>query len=275
MKTHALKVVTLLSLMGLFLLTAPARADFGSNWSATVYNNTTLSGNPSAIYTGIAGINFNWASGAPVINGSTVPGVGVDNFSIRFSSTQSFADGVYNFVAVADDGIRIFIDGSVVLDKFISGPLTTYNFLHTMSAGQHTIIVEYFENIDQAQVQFQWFLQSSSGNGARGIKGFEPGDNRINREAFASVAIYCYKGGIVVYGINSKGQGYFSFFATRREILAAAKASSPDDNILVDSGDGEFGPITLWFLSSGEFQVHAPGLPPETYKSYDYIFDGC
>ena len=47
---------------------------------------------------------------------------------------------------------------------------------------------------------------------------------------------------------------------------------SPDENVLVEEG---FNGITLWLLTTGEFQVNAPGLPPEESKIYVYIWDGC
>jgi uncharacterized protein YraI len=145
------------------------RADFGSNWTAAVFNNTDLSGNPVATLTGVPAVNFNWTSGAPVINGQTVPGVGTDNFSIRFTSTQNFAAGTYNFILASDDGARVLIDGATVLDRFVGRPLTTDNFTQTLTAGAHSIQIDYFEGIDQAQIQFQWFLQSASGTAAPGF----------------------------------------------------------------------------------------------------------
>lgn len=134
------------------------QADFGSNWSVTFFNDANLGAACTAncTFTGLSAINFNWGTGVPIVNGLSV-GVNPDNFSARFTSTQNFAAGDYQFVASSDDGIRVFIDGQNVLDKFTGRALTTDTFTRNMTAGAHQITVEYFDGLDQAIVQFQWF----------------------------------------------------------------------------------------------------------------------
>ncbi len=156
------QTVALIIMMGAMLLLTllpmfSAQADFGTNWNATYYNSTDLSG--EVAYTEVLpnGININWGSGSPN------PAVNVDNFSARFTSVQLFSGGTYEFVASSDDGIRVFIDGVLVLDRFIGRTLTTDRFQQTLTAGTHSLTVEYVEFIDQAAVQFQWFQISTSG----------------------------------------------------------------------------------------------------------------
>lgn len=127
------------------------QAEFGTGWTAQYFNNTTLAGTPVYTESLPAGINFNWGTGSPH------PSVPVDNFSARFTSVQFFNAGVYEFVAASDDGIRVYIDNVLVLDRFFGRVLTTDRFQQTMTQGTHTLTVEYLELIDQAAVQFQWF----------------------------------------------------------------------------------------------------------------------
>ncbi len=136
------------------MINADNLQDFGTNWTATYYNSTDLTG--TSVYTEILpnGINVNWGTGSPN------PAVNVDNFSARFTSVQLFNQGTYEFVASSDDGIRVFIDGVLVLDRFIGRVLTTDRFQQTLTAGTHSLTVEYVEFIDQAAVQFQWFQVS-------------------------------------------------------------------------------------------------------------------
>ncbi len=140
----------------LALLPSLAYADFGSNWTAEYYDNENLSGSPVQIDNGINGVNFNWGSGKPISK------VDSDKFSIRYSSTQTFGQGTYEFLLSSDDGARVFIDGNLVLDRFVSRPLTTDRFQQTLTAGDHSLKVEYFENKDNASIQFQWFLVSAA-----------------------------------------------------------------------------------------------------------------
>ncbi|MEP6988447.1 MAG: PA14 domain-containing protein [Chloroflexota bacterium] len=131
--------------------------DFGTNWSGTFFASNDLTGT-GVLITGIAGLNFNWGIGAPVIDGVAVPGIPDDNFSARFTSVQTFAAGTYTFTAASDDGIRVYIDGDVRLDRFVGRTLTQDSFNTTLTAGPHSVVVEYFEGLDQAILQVQWFL---------------------------------------------------------------------------------------------------------------------
>ncbi|MCC6615381.1 MAG: SH3 domain-containing protein [Anaerolineae bacterium] len=152
-------LIPLLIALALVLFSLPAlqvNAEFGTNWTATYYNCTDLNCSAVATQTGINGINFNWGTGSPY------QGVNTDNFSVRFESVQTFQQGTYEFVAASDDGIRVYIDGALVLDKFIGRVFTTDRFQQTLTAGVHTLRVEFLELIDQAQVQFQYFYLSAS-----------------------------------------------------------------------------------------------------------------
>jgi uncharacterized protein YgiM (DUF1202 family) len=129
--------------------------EFGTNWSATFFPTNNLSGSGVAV-NGINGLNFNWGTGVPIVNGVAVAGMPSDNFSARFSSTQNFQAATYTFTVASDDGVRVFIDGQNVLDRFVGRALTTDTFQRAMTAGPHNITVEYFEGIDQAVIQVQW-----------------------------------------------------------------------------------------------------------------------
>jgi len=146
-------VVTVLLFSGVLNLTQAQ--EFGTNWSAVFFPTNNLTGTGVSV-AGINGINFNWGVGGPIINGVPVPGIPVDNFSARFTSTQTFQAGNYTFTVASDDGVRVYIDGQVVLDKFIGRPLASDTFTREMTAGSHSLTVEYFEGIDQAIVQVQW-----------------------------------------------------------------------------------------------------------------------
>jgi len=133
--------------------------DFGTNWSGTFFPSNNLTGVGTPV-SGINGLNFNWGTGVPVVNGVAVPGIPADNFSARFTSVQNFTGGAYTFTVSSDDGVRVYIDGAVVLDRFVGRVLTTDTFTANLAAGPHTLTVEYFEGIDQAVLQVQWGLSA-------------------------------------------------------------------------------------------------------------------
>ena len=69
--TLLIAVITILTVVPLFTV----QADFGTNWTGTFYNDTTL-GTTGAIgvqVSGINGLNFDWGAERPVINGVKVP----------------------------------------------------------------------------------------------------------------------------------------------------------------------------------------------------------
>jgi uncharacterized protein YraI len=68
-----------------------------------------------------------------------------------------FNAGTYEFVISSDDGVRVFIDSVLVLDRFIGRILTTDRFQQTLTAGTHALTVEYVEFADQAALSVQWF----------------------------------------------------------------------------------------------------------------------
>jgi hypothetical protein len=137
------------------------QADFGTNWIATMFPNTTLSG-AGVTVTGVNAIYFDWDGGPITINSTGLTDCPnsptcTDNFSVRFTSTQNFSAGDYHFIVASDDGIRIYIDGAMVLDVFVPRGRTYDFFNYEMTAGLHNIVVEYFEATGLAMVQVQWF----------------------------------------------------------------------------------------------------------------------
>lgn len=153
-----------------------AQAQFGTGWNGQFYNTVDLTGAVVLTQAFPSGLNVNWGTSSPA------PGVvNADNWSARFESVQLFNQGTYEFVVASDDGVRVYIDNVLVLDRFVGRTLTTDRFQSTVTAGTHTLRVEYFDSIDQAALQFQWFQVSGGvttgtpGAGGGGAIGGTPG----------------------------------------------------------------------------------------------------
>lgn len=149
---YALMLALLITLLGALTSIVLGQSGLGVGWTAQYFNNTSLSGSPVFTETLPSGINFNWGTGSPN------PLVPIDNFSARYTSVQTLVAGTYEFVVASDDGVRVYIDNVLVLDRFVGRVLTTDRFQQALTAGPHTLTVEYVEFIDQAALQFQWFL---------------------------------------------------------------------------------------------------------------------
>lgn len=97
-----------------------------------------------------ATIDFDWGQGAPIED------MDVDYFSARWTGRFGFNDDDYMFTASVDDGIRIYVDGALVLESWQNQPDTTYTATVPMTAGEHEIMVEYYEAHSSASVTVSW-----------------------------------------------------------------------------------------------------------------------
>jgi hypothetical protein len=101
-------------------------------------------------------VNFNWGTGSPNAL------IGSDTFSVRWTGDFNFFAGSYTFTATVDDGVRVWIDGSLALDQW-HNQSATFNFQRTLTTGVHRIVVEYYEGTGPAKAQLQWSKNQDSG----------------------------------------------------------------------------------------------------------------
>jgi uncharacterized protein YkwD/chitodextrinase len=113
------------------------------------YNNTNLSGSPVFTRTDTQ-IDFDWTYKQP--HRSVSP----DNFSVRWQGYFPFTYGEYTFSALVSDGIRLYIDGDLVLDQWRNQPATTYSVRRALTYGNHLITVEYYERTGWPSVRLSW-----------------------------------------------------------------------------------------------------------------------
>jgi hypothetical protein len=117
-------------------------------WQGEYFNNASLRGTPALVRADPI-LDFDWGSAAP---GSQIQR---DNFSARWTGTFSFAAGRYSFNSFSDDGIRVYVDGQRVIDAW--RPMRgSRSGSVDLSAGSHTVVVEYFERTGRANVRVSW-----------------------------------------------------------------------------------------------------------------------
>ena len=131
------------------------RVTGGAVWRAEYFDNRKLSG-PSVLVRHDAAVDFDWEDGSPA---EKVP---ADDFSVRWTRTLGFTAGAYRFYASCDDGVRVFVDGSLVVDAWRDQklPNTRTGDIH-LAAGQHTVVVEYYDHGGEASAHVWWKLLSS------------------------------------------------------------------------------------------------------------------
>ena len=103
-----------------------------TGWKGEYYPNPDLLGVPVLVRDD-AVIDFQWGIEAPA------PGLPVDGFAVRWSRGVTFETGTYRFFLRADDGIRLWIDGVMVLDEWHDSTVTTYAADVDLGAGVHVL----------------------------------------------------------------------------------------------------------------------------------------
>lgn len=120
-----------------------------SDWRGEYYDNLSLAGEPVYVRNDVA-IDFDWGGGSPD------PRIPNDRFSVRWTRTQFFSGGFYRFIILPDDGVRFWVDGQMVVDQWHDGMLIPYSVDLYMSEGQHSLRLEYYENLGGAMIQLHW-----------------------------------------------------------------------------------------------------------------------
>jgi len=126
-----------------------------TGWKGEYFSNKDLRGQPVFVRDDPA-VDFEWGLGNPG------PGIGQDRFSVRWTREVEFAAGNYLFHFVVDDGVRMWLDDWVVLDQWQDGIRRGYIAgFEGLSAGRHTVRVEYYENVGEAVIRFWWTAAST------------------------------------------------------------------------------------------------------------------
>jgi hypothetical protein len=97
-------------------------------------------------------INFNWS-------GSPATGVKSDNFSVRWTGrVEAPVSGTYRFSTVSDDGIRVWVNGQLVINNWTDHASTTNTSAAiSLTAGtRYTLKVEYYEHTGNTVARLQW-----------------------------------------------------------------------------------------------------------------------
>ncbi len=118
---------------------------------ATYYANANLSGQPKLQGLGLIGItggavDGDWGTSAPAT------GIPADGWSLRLTGRVVFPDtGIYKIVADSDDGVRVWVDDRLVVDRWTIGSGPTGDVPLNVTAGEsQRIRVEYFDHTGTA-----------------------------------------------------------------------------------------------------------------------------
>ena len=121
--------------------------------AADFFNNTELEGN--AVLNRIdSTVFFNWEDSPPA------PGIGKDRFSVRWSGfITPPVSRKYTFYSASDDGVRLFVDGKILISNWSDHGTTVDSGRIELLAGKsYSFKVEYYENGGNAVLMLGWDL---------------------------------------------------------------------------------------------------------------------
>ena len=128
----------------------------GNGLKGEYYNNKDFTNR--AITRTDANIEFNWGSGSPD------PSIGRETFSVRWTGRiEPLYSETYTFQTDTDDGVRLWVNNQLIIDKFFNQGRTKHTGTLTLSAGQqYDIRMEYFEDGGNASAQLSWSSASQT-----------------------------------------------------------------------------------------------------------------
>ncbi len=131
-------------------------ADFHSGEFQADYYYSPGSGNSppigELIYTAFeSNIAHNWGGGGP---GN---GVGTDDFQVIWTGMiYAETQGTYQFRGYSDDGVRLYIDGQIIIDAWYDHGMSNSTGAVDLTAGYHDLEFHYYDNGGGAGVYLYW-----------------------------------------------------------------------------------------------------------------------
>ena len=202
-----------------------------ASYLAEYFPNRTLTGLPVTRRCEAA-VDYTYGSGAP-----SAAGVGVDDFSVRWTQRRTLPAGSYTFTVAGDDGYRLLVDGAVAVDAWRDQGVTTSTKTLPLTAGEHTIVLEYYERGYDAVVRMSYSGATSTActddqYRAQYYASMTLADTPVVTRCESAVSVPEYSGPV---GTPLGGDRYSVRWTTSRELAAGAYEFSvrADDGIRV------------------------------------------
>ena len=125
------------------------------HWLGEYFDNPDLKGAPKMARNDGAGpLDLDFGLKSP----GEACGIGADGFSVRWTRAAPTSAGTYRFTITADDGVRLFIDGKKRIDEWRNQQPATFAADVALQAGNHRIVVEYYDHTGGAVAKVDWQL---------------------------------------------------------------------------------------------------------------------
>ena len=122
----------------------------GDGLRGEYFNNQNLTGR---VFTRVdETVNFGWAAGSPNSQ------IDNDTFSVRWTGEiESRFSETYTFNTRSDDGVRLYVDGQLIIDQWNNHAATNHTGSIFLDAGvRYDIRMEYYEAAGDAEIRLRW-----------------------------------------------------------------------------------------------------------------------
>ena len=242
----------------LLCLPLGVRAQEGVVWTLTFFSGTNFTG--SVVGTSQASpLDLNFTAGQAV-----PAGVNTTAFSMRAQAQPRLSEGTYQFTASADDSVRLYVDGELIIDGVSAGGGggTATKFLDD---GLHTLSVEYVQLGGDASLSVSFQQQSAAlpDAPAPGLPGVPVGQGQVFNVEGLSVRSGPYLGASRLE-IIAPGTEYQVYARNLEEGLFPWYLVQVQDVLdVLDDTTGEtirqpIGPVTIGWVSGRYFLIDVP-----------------
>jgi hypothetical protein len=114
--------------------------------------------NPPTLVRTDATVNFDWSLGPPD------PSITSNQFTVRWTgAVQPQFNETYTFYTTTADGVRLWVNGQLLVDKWIDQPVTEWSGSIPLTTGQkYSLTMEYYEDADTPFAQLAWSSPSTA-----------------------------------------------------------------------------------------------------------------
>jgi uncharacterized repeat protein (TIGR03806 family) len=222
----------------------------GTGLRGAYYSNQlmTFTNAPTLVRTD-ATVNFNWGTAAPDAS------VTADHFTVRWTGTvQPQFSETYTFYTTTDDGVRLWVNGQLLIDKWVNQGPTEWSGSITLAAQQkYNIQMDYFENTGGAQASLSW----SSASTAKAI--------------IPKTQLYPVTNQPPVVNIVSPANG--ATLSASPSVTMTAQATDDDNNVArVDFYSNN---ILVGSVSNAPYTLTVPGYSAGNYPLKAVAYDGA
>ncbi len=135
---------------GQLLVTATAPVGTGTGLQGQYFDNMNFT--DLKVTRTDATVNFDWGGGSPYSS------IGVDTFTARWTGkVEPQYSQTYTFYTQTDDGVRLWVNGQLLIDKWIDQGPTEWSGQIALTAGQrYDIRMDFYENGGGATAKLSW-----------------------------------------------------------------------------------------------------------------------